>query len=172
MRLTLGGVRGVGLRVVYGGRGGGGRGGVRGGGAGVFNAAAVNLCLVGRGDTVTAGGAVCSCLGQKHTPHCLSTLCVGCLCVCVLFFLCTSTVDVRAACCVPRAEAGGTGVTVLGLWGADRQAANLAVCAVHHLHKLPTSRRQRKRGLPGQTGTLPPQAESTLLPVRLNKLKY
>lgn len=62
--LALGGVRGVGLRVVY--RGGWGGGGGRGGGgrAGVFEAAAagggVSLWFVGGSHPVTAGRAVCS----------------------------------------------------------------------------------------------------------------
>ncbi|MEQ2214749.1 hypothetical protein XENOCAPTIV_018695 [Xenoophorus captivus] len=51
--------------------------------------------------------------------------CVGC-CAC---FLCTPTVDVHAAGCVPWAKAGGAGVTVLGLGRTNCQAANLAVCA-------------------------------------------
>ena len=43
---------------------------------------------------------------------------------------------------VAGAEAGGAGVTVLGLWGADGQAADLAVCTVHHLHKLATPKKE------------------------------
>lgn len=55
----------------------------------------------------------------------------------------TSGVQVCVACSVARAEAGGARVTVLGLRGANGQAANLTVCTVHHLHELTTPRGQR-----------------------------
>lgn len=50
----------------------------------------------------------------------------------------TSGVQVRVAASVARAEEGRAGVAVLGLGRADGQAADLAVRAVHHLHKLTT----------------------------------
>lgn len=50
----------------------------------------------------------------------------------------TSYVHVRIAPSVPRAQEGRAGVAVLGLGRADGQAADLAVRAVHHLHKLTT----------------------------------
>lgn len=46
--------------------------------------------------------------------------------------------QVRVAASVARAEEGRAGVAVLGLGRADGQAADLAVRAVHHLHKLTT----------------------------------
>lgn len=39
---------------------------------------------------------------------------------------------------VPGAKAWGTGITVLGVGGVDTKASYLAVCTIHHLHKLPT----------------------------------
>lgn len=61
MRLGLGGVSGVGLRVVN--RGRGGRGG--GGGRADTRVLVVALVLVGRGDPVTACWAVCSWSGER-----------------------------------------------------------------------------------------------------------
>lgn len=50
----------------------------------------------------------------------------------------TSGVQVCVVASVARAEEGRAGVAVLGLGRADGQAADLAVGAVHHLHKLTT----------------------------------
>lgn len=48
--------------------------------------------------------------------------------------------------CVCRSVVGAEDgrVTVLGLWRVDIRAAHLAVRAVHHLHKLATSRGQSR----------------------------
>ncbi|KAF3854405.1 hypothetical protein F7725_022460 [Dissostichus mawsoni] len=66
-----------------------------------------------------------------------------------------------------EAEAGGAGVTVLGLWGADGQAADLAVCTVHHLHKLATPKKEGGPGLCGSGkgccgGTVPMMHQDSL----------
>lgn len=49
----------------------------------------------------------------------------------------TSAVKVRVAGPMPRAQAGGAGVAVLGAGAAGAETPHLAVGAVHHLHKLP-----------------------------------
>lgn len=143
MRLALSGVGGVGLGVVD--RGGGGRGGGGGGGwrTGVFHTAAatVTLWLVGWSDAITASRAVGPCAEGKHkwvyerTP-------LPCSCTednsLAVMRRCTSGVQVCVAASVAGAEDRRAGVTILGLGWANGQAANLAVCAIHHLHKLTT----------------------------------
>lgn len=87
VRLTLGGVGGVGLRVIDGGGGGGSGGGGGGWRAGVLDTAAaaaaatVTLWLVGWSDAVTAGRAVWTwversrwCCGQERTNNNTKTL--------------------------------------------------------------------------------------------------
>lgn len=53
--------------------------------------------------------------------------------------------QVCVAAAVARAEEGRAGVAVLGLGRADGQAADLAVRAVHHLHKLTTPWEKQER---------------------------
>lgn len=159
--LALGWVWEVRLRVVYRGwgRGGGGRG--RGGCAGVLDTATagatVSLWLAGGSHPITAGRAVCTWWwmgeigrkveGESHTHYIRWQLMilVGVfrhfyLWISLIGSSCSHTtgVQVCVADSVAGAEAGGAWVTVLGLGGANIQAAHFTVGTVHHLHKLTT----------------------------------